>query len=294
MKKIFKSFLYTALALVSIASLSACSDDDDDYTPGTPAGENNVTFSSYSNVVVSKTATNFDIELNRHATSGQLTVPVEALNVPEGWQVPENASFAAGDSLTKITVTIPADMKLNTAYDFAVRVPEAYTNPYKTNNGEVNTYKATVTKEDYETYATGTYDEEFFFGTQWPVTIEYSPALDIYRIKNMFAGAEGYSGSYDFFFKWNGKNDATQEFTMVTSTGAKASKEPTGFGYSNYGMVSVAWAAATNDYSKNSDDTPFGGYVASEKTFYLPFSHTVSAGSFGVGVDYIRNVKLVK
>lgn len=293
MKKIFKSFLYTVLAVVSIVSLSSCSDDDD-YTPGTVAGENNVTFSSYSNVVISKTATSFDIELNRHAMKGQLTVPLEALNIPDGWKVPENASFADGDSLTKITVTVPTDMKLNTAYDFLIRVPDTYTNPYKINNGEVNTFKATVTKEDYELYATGTYDEEFFFGAQWPVTIEYSPALDIYRVKNMFAGAEGYSGSYDFFFKWNGKSDATQEFTMVTSTGENASKEPTGFSYGDYGMVSVAWVAATNDYSKSSDDNLFGGYVESEKTFYLPFSHSVSAGSFGDGIDYIRNVTFEK
>ena len=293
MKKIFKSFLYTVLAVVSIVSLSSCSDDDD-YTPGTVAGENNVTFSSYSNVVISKTATSFDIELNRHAMKGQLTVPLEALNIPDGWKVPENASFADGDSLTKITVTVPADMKLNTAYDFLIRVPDTYTNPYKINNGEVNTFKATVTKEDYELYATGTYDEEFFFGAQWPVTIEYSPALDIYRVKNMFAGAEGYSGSYDFFFKWNGKSDATQEFTMVTSTGENASKEPTGFSYGDYGMVSVAWVAATNDYSKSSDDNLFGGYVESEKTFYLPFSHSVSAGTFGDGIDYIRNVTFEK
>lgn len=291
MKKIFKSFLYTALAFVSIVSLAACSDDDD-YTPGAPAGENNVTFSSYSNVVISKTASSFDIELNRHSMVGQQTVPLETVNIPDGWKVPENASFADGDSLTKITVTVPADMKMNTAYDFIIRVPEAYTNPYKANMGQVNTFKTTVTKEDYQLYATGTYDEEFFFGVTWPVTIEYSPSLDIYRVKNMFAGAEGYSGSYDFFFKWNGKSDATQEFTLVTSTGEEASKVPTGFTYSDYGMVSVAWAAATNDYSKAADDNLFGGYVESEKTFYLPFSHSVSAGAFGDGTDYIRNVTL--
>lgn len=290
-----KSILYTFVALLmSCVTFTACSDDDDDYAPGTPAGENNVTFVSYSNPVLSKTATKLDIQLNRHAVNGELTVPVEKLNVPEGWTVPESVKFAAGDSLVTLSVGLPSDMKLNTGYTFAIRVPESYTNSYKANNGEVNTYKASVVKEDYDTFATGTYDEEFFFGAQWPVTIEYSPALGIYRVKNMFAGADGYSGEYDFFFKWNGKSDATQKFTMVNSDGSAASKVATGFGYSNYGMVSVTWAAATNDPAKGSDDNLFGGYIESEKTFYLPFTHTVSAGSFGDGVDFIRNVKFAK
>jgi hypothetical protein len=59
---------------------------------------------------------------------------------------------------------------------------------------------------------------------QRPVTIEYSPSHDIYRVKNRFAGADGYSGSYGFFFKWNSKSNATQEFTWVTSPGEDASK----------------------------------------------------------------------
>lgn len=290
--RIDKLFVVGAL-FVGALSLASCSDDDD-YTPGAAAGANDVTFQSYSNPVMAKTATTFNVVLNRHTTSGTLTVPVEKISVPDGWTVPESADFAAGDSLTTISVTPSSDMKLNTDYDFVIRIPESYTNSYKKNNGEVNTYKVVVVKEDYETFATGTYDEEFFYGAQWPVTIEYSPALGIYRVKNMFAGADGYSGEYDFFFKWNGKSDATQKFTMVNSDGSAASKVATGFGYSNYGMVSVTWAAATNDPAKGSDDNLFGGYIESEKTFYLPFTHTVSAGSFGDGVDFIRNVKFAK
>lgn len=62
-------------------AFSACSDDDD-YKVGDPAGENNVTFLTYSNPVMAKTATTFDVVLNRHTTSGTLSVPVEKVSVP--------------------------------------------------------------------------------------------------------------------------------------------------------------------------------------------------------------------
>lgn len=291
--RIDKLFVVGAL-FVGALSLASCSDDDD-YTPGAAAGANDVTFQSYSNPVMAKTATTFNVVLNRHTTSGTLTVPVEKVSVPEGWTVPENVDFAAGDSLATLTVTPSSDMKLNSDYDFVIRIPESYTNSYKKNNGEVNTYKVVVVKEDYETFATGTYDEEFFNGAQWPVTIEYSPALDVYRIKNLFESIDGVSG-YNFFFKWNKETGDKQEFEMVNSDGSEASKVQAGFSYSTYGMVSYAWAAETNDESKYVDDVnknTFGGYLSASKMFVLVWNHSVSAGSFGAGTDFIRDVKFV-
>lgn len=289
--RIDKLFVVGAM-LVGAFTFSACSDDDD-YKAGDPAGDNNVTFQSYSNPVMEKTATTFDVVLNRHTTSGTLSVPVEKLIVPTGWNVPETASFAAGDSLATITVTPSADMALNTDYDFVIRIPESYTNSYKQNNGEVNTYKVTVVKEDYETFATGTYDEEFFYGAQWPVTIEYSPALDIYRIKSMMEPVQEVSG-YHFYFKWNKETGEKQSFKMCASDGTTLSKTSAGFTYGSYGMVSFTWSAETNnpaDYVDEGNETNFGGYLASENMFVLPWKHTVSAGSFGVGTDFIRDVK---
>ena len=103
--------------LVGAFAFSACSDNDD-YKVGDPAGENNVTFQYYTDPVMGKTETTFDVVLNRHTTSGTLSVPVEKVSVPEGWNVPETANFAAGDSLATITVTPNADMSLNTDYHF--------------------------------------------------------------------------------------------------------------------------------------------------------------------------------
>ncbi len=277
--------------LVGAFAFSACSDDD--YKVGDPAGENNVTFLSYSAPVMAKTATTFDVVLNRHTTSGTLSVPVEKVIVPEGWNVPETANFAAGDSLATITVTPSSDMTLNTDYQFFIRIPESYTNSYKTNNGEVNTFSVNVVKEDYETFATGTYDEEFFFGAQWPVTIEYSPALNIYRIKNMMEPVDEVSG-YHFYFKWNKETGEKQSFTMCASDGGSLTTAQAGFSYSSYGMVSYKWAASTNnpaDYVDETNEAGFGGYLASENMFVLVWNHTVSAGSFGAGSDFIRDVK---
>ena len=281
--------------LVGAFAFSACSDDDD-YKAGEPAGENNVTFLTYSNPVMEKTATSFDVVLNRHTTQGTLSVPLEKLIVPEGWNVPETANFAAGDSLATITVTPVADMSLNTDYDFVLRVPESYTNSYMQKNGEVNTYKVEVVKEDYEPFATGTYDETFFAEAQWPVTIEYSPALDVYRIKSMLEPMGDVAG-YHFYFKWNKETGEKQKFTQCASNGGKQTSAQAGFEYGTYGMVSYAWAAGTNDpakYTGEDNKNNFGGYLASENMFVLPWNHNVSAGSFGVGTDFIRDVKFAK
>ncbi|WP_036905222.1 hypothetical protein [Prevotella sp. AGR2160] len=287
------NFIYTIAALLFVGlSLTACSDDDDDYTPGAQAGENNVTFSTYSNKVLAKTATSFEIELNRHATGAALSVPVEKLSVPEGWTVSDSAKFAAGDSLTNITVKLADDVVYNTAYDMVLRVPEAYTNPYKRSNNEVSVFKATVTREDYELFATGTFvdkalGDDSFFNTSWPVKMDYSPSLKIYRVKDVFVDG------YNLYFKWNGKSDADQSFTMVNSDGSAADKVAVGFTVGSYGMVYVTWACGTNDQSKASDDTLFGGYSASDNAFYLPFEFTVKAGSFGTGTEYIKDVTFV-
>ena len=292
--RIDKLFVIGAM-LVGAFAFSACSDDDD-YKAGEPAGENNVTFLTYSNPVMEKTATSFDVVLNRHTTQGTLSVPLEKLIVPEGWNVPETANFAAGDSLATITVTPVADMSLNTDYDFVIRIPESYTNSYAQKNGEVNTYGVKVVKEDYEPFATGTYDEEFFFGAQWPVTIEYSPGLDVYRIKSMMEPVEDVSG-YHFYFKWNKETGEKQKFTQCASNGGKQTSAQAGFEYGTYGMVSYAWAAGTNDpakYTGEDNKNNFGGYLASENMFVLPWNHNVSAGSFGVGTDFIRDVKFAK
>ncbi len=289
--RIDKLFVVGAM-LVGAFAFSACSNDDD-YKAGEPAGVNNVTFLAYSAPIMAKTATTFDVVLNRHTTSGTLSVPVEKVIVPTGWNVPETANFAAGDSLATITVTPSTDMALNTEYQFYIRIPESYTNSYKQNNGEVNTYSVNVVKEDYEKFATGTYDEEFFFGEQWPVTIEYSPALDVYRIKNMLGDVAEASG-YHFYFKWNKETGEKQSFKMCGSDGGTATSVQAGFSYGSYGMVSFKWSAATNnpaDYTGEDNDNAFGGYLASENMFVLVWTHTVSAGSFGAGTDFIRDIK---
>ena len=62
-------------------------------------------------------------------------------------------------------------------------------------------------------------------------------------------------------------------------------------------MVSYAWAAGTNDpakYTGEDNKNNFGGYLASENMFVLPWKHNVSAGSFGVVTDFIRDVKFAK
>ncbi len=293
--RIDKLFVVGAM-LASAFAFSSCGGNDD-ITKEAYVAEHNVTFQYYSDPVMDKTATSFDVVLNRHTTSGTLSVPVEKVIVPEGWNVPETANFAEGDSLATITVTPSSDISLNKDYKFFISIPESYTNPYKINEGEVNSFSVNVVKEDYEPYATGTYDEEFFFsGAQWPVKIEYSPALDIYRIKSMMEPVDEVSG-YHFYFKWNMETGENQSFTMCASDGGELTTAQAGFSYGSYGMVSYKWAASTNnpaDYVDETNDAGFGGYLASENMFVLVWNHTVSAGSFGSGTDFIRDVEFAE
>ncbi len=303
--RIDKLFVVGAMLLGAFA-VSSCGDNDS-YKADDPVGENNVTFQYYTDPVMKKTETTFDVVLNRHTTSGTLSVPLELVSVPEGWTVPETAEFAAGESLATITVTPSSDIAFNKDYHFDIRIPESYTNPYKQNDGEINTFIVTVVKEDYEpfatgTYTTGTYDDGGYFfslvysGLKWPVTIEYSSSLDIYRIKDMLQPVEGVGG-YNFYFKWNKEKDENQSFTLCASDGSKATKLEAGFEYYSYGMVSCNWSAATNnpaDYVDEANETGFGGYLASENMFVLPWTFTVSAGSIVDGNDFIRNIEFAE
>jgi hypothetical protein len=269
--KLNKIFILAALSVVGLGFASC--DDDDDYEAGKQAGSYNVTFDSQANQILAKTATSFDVELNRHSTSGTLTVPIEKVNVPAAFTVPESVTFAEGDSIATLKVQVADTMTLNTGYDFTIQVPEEYTNPYK-DQSSVAMYKVTITKEDYETAYTATFTSGFFEGS-WPVTIERSPSLGILRIKDLYV--EG----YNYYLKWDG---SSKDVSLVTSTGATATSVRTGYVHKKYGMVSTA---------ADPDEGAFG-YDASTKTIYLTFNFTVSAGSFGAYTETLTDITAAK
>lgn len=274
--KINKIFLLAAMALTGMG-LASCSSDDD-FTPGKPAGSNNVYFTNQAAQTLDLSASSFTITLGRADAGSALSVPLKQLQVDPVFTVPATAEFAAGATETEVTIQISGDAEPFTDYQLRLAIPEEYTSPYiqKDDVPELNIF---VHKEDYVLYATGTFNENVLFGNSWEQTIEYSATLDVFRMPGVFA-----SGT-NWYFLWNEKSGDDCEFSWCNASGKAVSKFDTGYVHSSYGMI------AANDIS---DDKTFVGYDADDNAFYFPLEFTVSAGSFGSDSDTLTDVKFVK
>ena len=274
--KINKIFLLAAMALTGMG-LASCSSDDD-FTPGKPAGSNNVYFTNQAAQALDLSASSSTITLGRADAGSALSVPLKQLQVDPVFTVPATAEFAAGATETEVTIQISGDAEPFTDYQLRLAIPEEYTSPYiqKDDVPELNIF---VHKEDYVLYATGTFNENVLFGNSWEQTIEYSATLDVFRMPGVFA-----SGT-NWYFLWNEKSGDDCEFSWCNASGKAVSKFDTGYVHSSYGMI------AANDIS---DDKTFVGYDADDNTFYFPLEFTVSAGSFGSDFDTLTDVKFVK
>ena len=77
--KINKIFLLAAMALTGMG-LASCSSDDD-FTPGKPAGSNNVYFKNQAAQALDLSASSFTITLGRADAGSALSVPLKQLQV---------------------------------------------------------------------------------------------------------------------------------------------------------------------------------------------------------------------
>ena len=274
--KINKIFLLAAMALTGMG-LASCSSDDD-FTPGKPAGSNNVYFTNQAAQTLDLSASSFTITLGRTDAGSAVSVPLKQVQVDPVFTVPATAEFAAGETETEVTIQISGDAEPFTDYQLRLAIPEEYTSPYiqKDDVPELNIF---VHKEDYVLYATGTFNENVLFGDSWEQTIEYSATLDVFRMRDVFV-----SGT-NWYFLWNEKSGDDCEFSWCNASGKAVSKFDTGYVHSTYGMI------AANDIS---DDKTFVGYDADDNAFYFPLEFTVSAGSFGSDSDTLTDVKFVK
>lgn len=262
--KLNKLFLFAAVAIVSL--MSSCSSDDD-FTPGNPAGSNNVFFADNNNVTMALTQKSFEVTLERADAGSALTVPVEVVSADDIFTISTTkVEFASGAKTATISVNVSDDMKLNTAYQFTLRIPEEYTNPYVVQS-VYPVYSVNVMKEDYEVFSKAVYMDMFETGQQWDVTIEYSPAQDLYRVKDMFEPGTG----YDFYFKWNKE---TNVITPTNAAGVKLQQVPTCYLYQDTYAITGRTDQAVFQYIEEDG----------EKYFSLPFYWFVPALSGGFGI----------
>lgn len=261
--KLKKLFLFAAVAIASV--MTSCSSSDD-FTPGQPAGKNNVYFADNSNVTMALTQKSFDVTLERADASSALSVPVEVLNAGDIFTISSTtAEFAAGAKTATISVSVADSMKLNTAYTFSLRIPEEYTNPYA--EQEVYPiYSVNVMKEDYAVFSKAVYMDQFWFEDEWEVVIEYSPSQDLYRVQDMFEPGTG----YNFYFKWNKE---TNVVTPTNASGAKLQQVPTSYLYQGSPITGRTDQAVFKYIEEDGD-----------KYFSLPFYWYVPALSGGFGI----------
>jgi hypothetical protein len=269
--KINKLFLMAGLAVMSLMATS-CSSDDDNYTPGKEAGANDVTFADGSNITLEFTATSFDIVLKRSNTTSALEVPLKVVKKPDFLTVPATASFAAGAETAVVTCTVGSDMEAFVNYEVAIDIDEEYTNPYKETNSFPR-YQITLVKEDYKLFASGVFKENILFKDSWPQEIEYSPLLDMFRMKNVFVPGG------NWYFHWNQKGGDDSQFSFCNSEGKNVTKFASGYVHTSYGSIT---ANVLGDY--------WMGYDADDNAFYFRLEFTVSAGSFGSNYDTISDV----
>lgn len=267
--KLNKLFLFAAVAIVSL--MSSCSSDDD-FTPGNPAGSNNVFFADNNNVTMALTQKSFEVTLERADAGSALTVPVEVVSADDIFTISTTkVEFASGAKTATITVSVADDMKLNTAYPFTLRIPEEYTNPYAVQS-VYPVYSVNVLKEDYAVYSKAIFIDDFWTGEQWEVVIEYSPSQDLYRVQSL------YEVGYNLYFKMN---KDTKAVTVTNSIGQAVTKWASGIVHSSYGAISGDTTDSSQGAFQYVEDPEDGNYI------YLPFKWTVSAGSFGVYPCYL-------
>lgn len=266
--KFNKALLIVSL-LVAAFGFSAC-DSNDGYVPGAFAGENNIGFDSEENLVMGMTDTEISVVLTRANTEGELTVPIQALMVPECMTLPKSVTFADGSATADIKVSVSEEMKTFTEYQLSFRVPEEYTNAYAA-DGKSPIFNITVKKEDFKVVAHGVFVERILFGLQLKRTLEYSPLLGIYRIPNCFV-----AGGH-WYFHFNG-ND---EFWFTDAEGNKVLKFATGYDHPDYGMI----MANVEDEKEMGYRTTIPGI---EGQFYVKMSMKVSAGSFGTAEEWFN------
>lgn len=263
--KLNKLFLIVTLLAAGLG-FTAC-DDKDEYVPGAPASEHNIGFDSEQNLIMGMSDSEIKVELTRANATGELTVPIQPMMVPECMTLPKSVTFADGSATASIVVAVDSTMKTFTEYNLSFRIPEEYTNAYAA-DGKSPIFNITVKKEDFKVVAKGIFDDRILFKTTWEQTLEYSPLLGIYRIPDCFA-----KGGH-WYFHFNGSN----EFWFTDSEGNQTTKFASGYNHASYGMI---MATVETSYPMGYDTTVEGV----EGQFYVVMSMTVSAGSFGTNYE---------
>ncbi len=266
----------TCIASLSLG-LTSCSDDNN-YSAGPEAGKDVVTFDNEENVVLGIDETDFTVTVTRSDGASALTVPIQVVSAPPTTTVPESVSFAAGETSKEITVSVGDGILPFTKYLLVLSIPIEYAgNTYKADPDTYPRYNVSVLREDYKPWAKCTYAAGAFYNP-FPMEIEYSELLDLYRLPDLF------SPGVSWFFKWDGTSGDDQLFYIADENGNPISKFFSGIVHPSYGNVTA------NILTK--EEAGYLGYYEFETgpEFVFGCEYTVSAGSFGAKIVEIYDI----
>ena len=255
--KTIKNIFNILLTCAVVTAFWSC-EDEVKYTPAeqSPVAETQVYFmdNEGSGLILAKTATEFNVRVGRTNSGAAQSIPVLVTNPNDSvfTNVPATIEFAAGETETNLTIQLGDKMKYFTGYYLKLEIPAEYVNPYieQENHPEII---LNVSKEDYAPYAVGQY-YSWWHDATYEMVLEYSEYLGRYRFSDLWA--EG----YDVEFTFDG-----------TTIKMLSSKMQSGYVHSTYGMV-------TAEYQDSA-------FRPETNTFLFQYKWTVSAGSFGSGVD---------
>lgn len=206
--KINKIFLLAGIAAMSMF-MGACSDDDD-YTPGPEVSDNCPALSFSSDNILSEELdpedpTSLDITVYRSKTEGAGTYKINTLvNTDDAFNVPNDVTFAAGQSEAVITATFN-NAEVGKTYTLEIGFDDADVNPYKT----VKTYAYTVVRVKWNDLGTGQWLDGFWYGFWDEVTIQQrDDNHNVYRIKNPYTD--------DIVSQFGQPMGSTQEWFLFT------------------------------------------------------------------------------
>lgn len=177
MNKIFK---YSMVLLMTVVGFVACSDDDDNYQPGTVSGSQ-VFFSNKlpAQYEISTTATSFNVPISRGNALGAITVPL-TVTQSEGsiFTVPTSVSFNDGQETANLTITYdPADIVYGKYDKITIAIADA---AMATNYG-LNTYEFTAGVTEWvKMSGTATYRDDAI-GSLWSSVGNQAWAVNIYE-----------------------------------------------------------------------------------------------------------------
>lgn len=269
----------TALAVAF--ALSACDDDDDDYTVGEadPSDVSGVYFSTYtaSYELDPDEGTELTMTLSRHNTASALSVSLEvAENTDNVFDVPSTVSFASGEADAEFTVSFPtADVGI--VYTLALTVPDEYVGIYTDGYWETS---LSIERVKWNSLGNASYTDDFittFWSTGNPtyeVEIqEKDSAPGLYRLVNPYGAAYPYNEVYDDgTADWDMSQDWYFYIDAQDPEGVYIELQETGmdWGYGNIIMGSLAYYYMAG-YGYTLDEMKSAGYTGTLENGVITF-----------------------